>query len=301
MLIGYGNYQLSFSSIGSSPGGATNLTDPAALFDGQSGSGTSFRWGGGTQNTSSYIQITFSVSSPMDATAPLGVAGLINVQGLPAGTLVRIGTTLANSVAQRLTVGFRGELGAWVIPTTAIAGNAVSIWIYNDVNGVASIAPSATFAIGEIFVGRLTSIPTLRNPAPGEGMTDPTAWVANDGLQFHPTMRKAVRVVSGTLGKFSLIDAHIGGTLGMIKSGGNPNGKISVRNLSAMLATSSVCAVCNFPHDDVSTHSKSADGYLFDAEAIQQTMMLARPTQLGDVLMTDDPLFTQQVRYGEAT
>ena len=79
MLIGYGNYQLAFSSISASPAGADILTDPSALFDGRSGSGSSFRWGGSPQNTSSYVQMRISIASPLDAVAPVGVVGIVNV------------------------------------------------------------------------------------------------------------------------------------------------------------------------------------------------------------------------------
>lgn len=301
MLIGYGNYQLTFSSISASPAGADILTDPLALFDGRSGSGSSFRWGGSPQTTASYVQMRISIASPLDAVAPIGVVGIVNVQGLPAGTLIRIGTSanIADSIPQRLTVGFRGELSAWFIPTAAMAGNVLNIWFVNDVNGVAGVLPSTVFASGEIFAGRLTSVPTLRKPGLSEGMSDSTGWSTTDGGQFHALMRKVAREVSNTVGLFTPADAKVSAR-SRIKSGGNPDGTICMRDLAGMIATSPVIAVCDMPHTGIPAPIRSAAGYKFDPVVIQSTMMLARPTQIGELALTHDPYFSQPLRFGEA-
>lgn len=298
MLIGYGNYRLAVTISGSAPGAAF-LTDPANMVDGRTGTVTSCRWPGGTQTTASFVRLTISVASPYESIPALGVSGLINVIGLPAGTLVRIGPSLPVAVSQRLTPGFRDELSAWVIPTSATTGTTTSIWIYNDVNGVASIPASASFAIGDVFVGRLVGLPTLLQGSPGGGMIDPTTRSISYGAQFNPRMRKVVRTQSATLGKFSGADAI--GPYSSILDGGNPSQPISVRNLAARIAASPVVAFCAEPHDMQSPTLVSPGGYRFSPAVIQQSMMLAWPSQIGDVLMTDPPLYTWPLRFTEAT
>lgn len=202
MLIAYGNYGLSFA-ISSSPTGASFLTDSSNMGDGRSGTVTGVQWPAGAMTTASYIQIAVTVSSPLDTVAALGVMGIVNVIGLPAGTLTRIGMNTPTRIDQRLTKGFRDELSAWVIPTSAQSSNTFSVWIFNDVNGSASIASSSTFAIGEIFAGRLTSIPTLLEGSPGGGIIDPNQRSATSGAQFYPLMRKPTRTSQATLGMFT--------------------------------------------------------------------------------------------------
>ena len=220
---------------------------------------------------------------------------------MPAGTLIRVGTSanIADSIPQRLTVGFRGELSAWFIPTAAMTGNVLNVWWINDVNGVASILPSTVFAAGEIFAGRLTSVPTLRKPGCADGMSDSTGWSATAGSQFHALMRKVAREVSGTVGLFTLADAKVSAR-SRIRSGGNPDSTICMRDLAGLIATSPVIAVCDVAHTVIPAPIRSAAGYKFDPTTIQSTMMLARPTQIGELAITHDPYFSQPLRFGEA-
>lgn len=300
MLIGYGRYTLSIS-ISSSPSGAAFLTSSDALTDGQTGSGTICRWGSGTQNTSSYVKLTCTITSPFGEASPaIGVAGLLNIQGLPEGTLVKAGTTDLIAVSQRLVAGARGELNSWWIPTTITHGTSWSFWIYNDVNGSADIAADTEFAIGELFISRLTSLPTLIK-TPGENLVDPLAGNYSSGTNRRRTIRKTVRQLFNTVGLFDINDAFGGASGSSIKSGGYPASNIDLKNLLIELADSNAFAACALPHSRNGIYSTSGDGYLFDPTLIQQTMMLVQPSQLGPIQPVDKGYFTATIRGDEAT
>jgi hypothetical protein len=82
--------------------------------------------------------------------------------------------------------------------------NTLSIWIYSDVNGGASIPAFALFAIGEIFVGRMTGLPLLLpKGSPGESFGDPTTTSTTSGSNKRPLMRKVLRSIAATLVPFT--------------------------------------------------------------------------------------------------
>jgi len=292
MLIGYGNLQLTFAVTGQSGSGAAFLTDSAALNDGRTGSGATLRWTNGTQSTADYVQITATLSSPLDATAAQGVVGVCNVQGLPEGTKLVIA-----GVEQRLVAGERLELNAWALPFAT--GNTCVIRIYNDVFGTSPIVAAAEFFIGEIFVGRVISLCTLLNSSPSSDLTDPTAFQRSAGGQLWQTMRKPYGLISGPMGLFTTAQAK-GGSASDLPDGGNPAGTIDIRTLRGLLATGSVCAVCDTPNAGQGAGS-SSNGIRFDQDFMQPNWYLARPTSVGQITMTKAPKWTWNPTFQEAT
>jgi hypothetical protein len=290
MLIGYGGYVLT-PAISSSGGGAAFLTSSAALTDARTGSATSCKWDTGTQTTATHVDIALTIADPLDTTAAIGVVGVANVQGLPAGTKLTF-----NGVTQRLVPGERGELGAWWLP--AITGNSGTISIFNDVNGSASISNGATFAIGEIFVGRVLSMPTLIG-SPGITLIDPTQFQRSSGGQLWQNMRNPWRQYAAQLGPFTTTNAK-GGSLSTIVSGSNPAGTIDVRTLRGLLSTTTVCAVCDTPSAGQGAGSV-AGGIRYDQNFMQPNWMIARPSQIGDILLSMPPLWTWNPIFMEAT
>lgn len=299
MLFIYGNYSVAWVVGGTGSPAPAATTSVAALSDGRSGAATAFIWGGGSQSTASYVQLTGTISDPLDATAPIGGVGVINVMGLPAGTLVDL---QAGTYTQRLVAGRRGNLSAWILPTATLNNNTITIRIYNNVNGVASIAALTEFAIGEIIVGRLCSWPLLiaGNP-PQEELMDPTQYERSDGGQLWQLMRKPFSQISGKLAYFNTVDA-MGGPLSSRSSGANPAGKIDARSFMYLLAVAPVCAVCAVPHEQSPLPTTvTAGGFLFDVNMIQQNFMLARPTQLQPIAMDQPPFWSWGGIFQEAT
>jgi hypothetical protein len=291
MLISYGNFGLSFT-IGGSATGAAFLTDPAALANGRTGDGTSMQWIGGAQTTASYVQISVAISSPLDTIAPQGAVGVANVQGLPVGTLVQIG-----SVLQRLTADARGQLNAWALPFGV--GNTRTIKIFNDVFGVASIPASQVFAIGEIFIGRLISLPTLVvSNNPSRTLVDPTANQRTSGGQLWQLMRKPYWSVSAQLGRFTRAQAK-GGLESNLPSGGNPAGVIDIQTLMMQLSTAPVCAICDAP-SAARELSTVQNGIRFDQDFMQAGWMCARPSNIGQLIEDASPYWSWSPAFEEA-
>lgn len=301
MLVLYGNYSIAWTSFGGSgtPAPVLVSSDMSGLSDGRSGSPTIFLWGGGTQTTGSYVELLGTITSPLDATAPIGGVGVINVSGLPAGTLVDI---QLGTYTQRLVASRRGELCSWMLPTAALNSNSIRVRIYNNVNGVTGIAALQVFAIGEIIVGRLTSVPTLLG-SPQEELVDPTAFQRSSGGQLYQYMRKPYSVIAAKLGGTLTTTDAVGGTLATIPSGGNPAGVLDLRTLWYYLATTPVCALCMTPHKgpNTSARTKTAGGFFFDVNMIQTGFMLARPISLQPVVMDQPPLWSSGIQAQEAT
>ncbi len=293
MLIGYGGYALTFAIGGSATGAA--WTAPAsgiALTDFRTGSVQGIRWISGTQNTSSYVEITVTIASPLDATAAQGVVGVANVS-LPEGTKLVIG-----GVTQRLVSGARGERSAWVLPFAT--GNTLVIRIYNDVNGVASIVASSEFSIGEIFVGRLMDLCTLMG-TPTSDITDPTAYQRTAGGQLYQLMRKPYGQVAATLGAFTTADVK-GKSASSLVSGANPAGVIDLQTLRYLLSTTNVCAVCDTETEgrgegasDVTTN-----GIRYNQTFMQTNWMIARPTNIGQFSQGRSPAWTWNPSFQES-
>lgn len=294
MLIGYGDYSMTFALGGSQSPDAAFLTSYTGLNDGRTGSGASATFTGGSQSTSVYAQLQVNVTSPLDATAPWGVIGVTNVHGLPEGTKLSFG-----GVTQRLTKGPRGELCAWWIPN-GVTGGTHYIFIYNDVNGFATISAQQPFFIGEVFVGRIISLPSLVGTSPPvSDAFDPTAHNSSSGGQDWQLMRKPRRIVSANLGYFSTADAK-GGSGSSVVSGANPAGVIDIQSLREILLTSSVCAVCDTPSAGEGAGTVT-NGIRYDQNFMQGNWMLARPRQLGQIPHSQPPKWSWPVSFMEAT
>lgn len=293
MLIGYGDYVLTFA-IGGSSTGAAFTAPPAgvALTDFRTGSVQGMQWIGGTQNTSSYVEITVTIASTLDATAAQGVVGVANVS-LPEGTRLVIG-----GVEQRLVAGVRGERSAWALPFAT--GNSLVIRIYNDVNGVASIPANYEFSIGEIFVGRVIDLCTLLG-SPTAELVDPTAYQRTAGGQLYQLMRKPYRQIAAQLGAFSTLDAK-GGPQSTLPDGGNPVGVIDIQTLRELLATANVCAVCDTPTRGQGLGSQTVtNGVRFDKDFCQTNWFVARPISAGQLSQNRGTRWTWNPSFQEAS
>lgn len=294
MLLGYGNYVCSAAITGQSGSGAAFLTDASALFNGRSGDGATLQWTNGTQNTSSYVEITVTMASPFGEASPRqGVAGFVNVQGLPFGIKTVIG-----GVTQRLAYGPRMELCAWAFPFAN--GTTLVMRIYNDAgSGSHPIVAAQTFAIGEIFVGRVVDIGTMifDNPNPERDPQDPTAFSRSSGGQLWQLLRKPWWSVTTPLGRFSVADAK-GGSTSSISDGGNPAGKIDIQTLAMLLSSTPVAAICDTPFGD--SYSIS-NGIAYDQDFMQGNWLLARPSQMPGPILDQAPLWSWKPQWMEAS
>jgi hypothetical protein len=291
MLISYGDYTLSFAITGQSGSGAAFLTPSSAMADGRTGTVTAIRWTDGTQNVSSYVDITVTIADPLAATARQGVAGVCNVS-MPVGTLLNIGGS-----TQRLVAGARGERSAWMLPATN--SNTLVIRIYNNVNGVASIVAASEFAIGEIFVGRVITLCTLASASPSAQIQDPTGYARSDGGQLWQLMRKPYRQVQGTLGRFTTTQAK-GGSASDIPAGDAAATTIDVQTLRERLATTQVIAVCDTPSAGQGAGTVQS-GIRYDQTFMQPNWMLARMTDAGNITLDQWPRWSWQPQFQEAT
>jgi hypothetical protein len=291
MLIGYvgKGHAMTFAIDGSSTG-ASFLTDSQAMCDGRDGLLCSMRWIDGGQTTSSYVKITVTIASTLDATAAIGVVGVSNVQGLPEGTILEV-----NGVEQGLTYNEKGELGAWWIAHTT--GNTQDIYVKNTDNSSSGtvIAAGGTFGIGEVFIGRLTYLPTLLTKNPSADLTDNTAAKTLNGGSDWPTFRKSKPHVSGTVGLFKTIDVS-GRDRSTIADGGNPAGTIDLRTFRRIIAEAAVCAVCDLPSAGQGDGSVS-NGIRFDQQFMQANWLLARPSPIGTISMSEPPRWTWPVSF----
>lgn len=292
MIIGYGGYTLTFAITGQSGSGAAFLTPSSNMADGRTGTVCALKWTDGTQNTSSYVDITVTISSPLDTVARQGVAGICNVIGLPEGIRVTIGGKV-----QDLVAGARGELSSWVLP--AANGNTMVIKINNNVSATSPIVAGQEFAIGEIFVGRAVSLCTLAQSSPSSDLNDPTAYSRSAGGQLWQLMRKPFRQVGATLGRFTTRQAK-GGAESDIPDGGNPADVIDIQTLRGLLATTAVCAVCDTPSAGQGDGSVQ-DGIRYDQDFMQTNWMLARPSTLGAITLDQWPKWSWPVQFQEAT
>jgi hypothetical protein len=200
------------------------------------------------------------------------------------------------SVEQRLTADARLQLNAWALPFAT--GNTLAIKIYNDVNGVASIAANHVFAIGEIFVGRIIRLPTMSNN-PARTLIDPTAYSRSAGGQLHQLMRTPYWQVNAQLGRFTRAQAK-GGASSDLPSGGNPSGVIDVQTLMMHLSTAPVCAICDLPFDTLA-HRTVTSGIFYDKDFMQANWMLARPSSIGQLVEDATPYLSWSPTFQEAT
>lgn len=295
MLLIYGGYQVAWAISGSAAGTAF-LTDPNYMNDGRSGAGTSMQWCSGTQTTASYTRLTGTLTSPF-ADCVQGGIGIVNVRGLPAGTKVTLGAQ-----STRLVAGRRGELNAWFLPPTVVNSTSMQLTFNNDVNGVPSILPSTQFYIGSIIVGRLASWPTLLSSPPQEEIIDPTQFQRSSGGQLWQLMRKPYSQITAKLGVIVTQNA-LGGALAANKSGGSiAPATMDARTLMYILSTTPVCAVCAVPHTGPNNAARilTAGGFPYDDTVMQQNFMLARPTAIQPIQMTDPPYWSFAAQFQEA-
>lgn len=295
MLLGYGGNSLAFG-ISASVGSAAFLTPSAALNDGRSGLITTFSFASGAAALTTYTSINVTITgSPLDAVPPWGIVALVNAQGLPLGTKCTF-----NGVTQRLVAGPRGELQAvWLLSGLTGLGPQ-SIRIYNDVNGIVGITPGATCGAGEVFVGRVMSLPTLAASQPSSDRIDTTATTITAGGQNWQLMRKPRRSIpSGRLGLFGTRDVS-GQAASSLVSGANPAGVIDLNTLIDFLATSRLAMVCYAPSAGGGAGTVTG-GLRYDTAYMQPNWLLARPLALGAAAMDQDPLWTWGPQWQEAT
>lgn len=292
MLLGYGGYTMSAAITGQSGSGAAFLTNAAALFDGRTGSGTSLKWTNGTQTTSSYVEITVTIASPFGEASPRqGIAGFMNVQGVPYNL-----KTIIGGITQRLRYGPRLELCAWAFPF-ANGTSLVTRLVNDDGTVTPPIAAAATVGIGEMFCGRLMSLPTLIYNSPSRAAQDPTAFQRSAGGQLWQLLRKPFWQAGASIGRFTNADAK-GGAASRLANGGNPAGVIDIQTLQMLLSTTAVCAICDTPHGD--TFSVSS-GIRYDQEYMQGNWLLARPSQIGALTYDQPPLWSWGPQFQEAS
>lgn len=293
MLLGYGGYTMTAAVTSQSGSGAAFLTSASALFDGRSGSGTVLQWTNGTQTTSSFVEITVTISAnPFGESSPRkGLAGFINVQGVPYNL-----KTIIGGVTQRLRYGPRGELCAWAFPFAN--GTTLAMRLVNDDGTVTPpIAPAQEIGIGELFCGRVMDLPTLIFNTPNRAPQDPTAFNRSAGGQLWQLMRKPWWQTGQTVGRFTIDDAK-GGAASSLADGGNPAGVIDVQTLMMLLSTTAVCAVCDTPHGDSITSSNGID---YDQDFMQGNWLLARPSQIGSLSDDQAPLWSWNPSFMEAS
>lgn len=284
MIFGYGNLSYTFG-IATNVGSAAYLTDSAAMASGRSGEGASIEFSTGTAATTQYTELTVTVTSPLDTSPPWGVVGLINVQGLPEGTKCTF-----NGVTQRLTRDAWGELSAWWMPSGVNGAGPNGIFIYNDQgSGAHTITPGAAFYVGQIFVGRVLSLPTLvYDSPPALDLQDPTAYQRSPGGQLRQLMRAPFDLTAAKVGRFTTSDVS-GGSLSSIVSGANPAGVIDLRTFRRLLSTTPVCAVCDLP----SAGQGDGSGTPRYSQAwITRNFMLARPMSVGQIAHDNAPLWS---------
>lgn len=283
MIIGYGNFTLTFAISGSGANNAAFLTSSANMNDGRIGLVCSMRWISGTQTTADYVDITITISDPLDATAAIGCLGVSNVVGLPEGLHLQVGSTV-----QALTMNGLGELQAWWLPATT--GNSIVLRIRNDNGTTHPVAASAVFGIGEIFVGRAIHLKSLVTGSgnPTAGLNDPTAFTRVDSGSLYQCMRKPWDTYQANLGSFTTAQAY-GGSASNLPSGGNPAGVIDIRRLRGILSTSALCALCDYPSSSFGGGTVQ-NGIRYDQSFMQPNWIIARPSDPGAITMDQPPL-----------
>lgn len=298
MLFIYGDYQVTWAVGGTGAPGPTALTDIAALNNGRTGAGCAFKWGGGTQTTASYVELIATIVAADQTTPRIGGVGLMNIRGLPAGTLVDVNL---GAFTQRTLVGRRGELNAWIMLTSALSTATLRIRIYNNVNGAPSIPALTQFYIGAAIIGKLASWPLLLESQPQEELFDPTQYQRSSGGQLWQMMRKPYSTITVKLGNFVTVSA-VGGTLSGVPSG-VAGVTIDARTFMYQLALSPYFAVCAFPHKGPGNlpTTKTADGFYYDATMCNLNFMLARPVQLQPLSLSQPPYWGWGGQFQEAT
>lgn len=240
-------------------------------------------------STASGTVSAIAVGSPFTkvgaTTSPISIGGVgvVNVVGLPVGTLTELFVDGVSFAQQKLRHGPLGEPGAWYLPQ--LTGKHIKVRIYNDVEGSASIAANSVFGIGEIFVGRVVYLPTMIKRTPGASLNDPTAFTTQEAGSVFASMRKPARLVSATLGTFSTNDVN-SSFYSSIDDGAG--GKISIRRLQEIFCAAQGMAVCDIPNSGQGAGTQRGK-LRYDQEFIQENFMLARIQNQGGTISMDQP------------
>lgn len=189
MLISYSRPEsISWSLAGT---GASFLTDAARLTNGRPESGTRVQWLSGAQTTSSRLDIR--ASWPQGSV--IRMCGLVGVT-LPTGTKIACSLrraadsgfdylTLETRVVRRLD----GARVAWFAFDATEESIGAEFAIFNDVNGVASIAADSVFDVGEAWIGQGAT--WCIRPQYESGRNDLSKMVKSIGGQPYPVRRRA--------------------------------------------------------------------------------------------------------------
>lgn len=290
MLFGYNPDYVLTASIGGSAGGAAFLapTDGSDLFDGRTGQVQSMQWISGAQNTSSYIELTITITSVIDSTKRIGVVGLCNCS-LPEGTKV-----VCESITQALITDSHGQRSVWFVPQAT--GGTFTIRIYNDVNGAATFPAGTVFSIGEIYVGRVMQLCTLGGSAAIRTPIDPTVVSVTSGGQHYAAQRNPSWQVSAQLGRFTTDQAKGLATSDIPDGAGRV---ICIQDLLMQLVTLDVFAICDTPVSPDLEGTVHGD-VKYDNNFMQGNWMLARIQTPGAVVYDQRPYWSWQPSFIEA-
>jgi hypothetical protein len=294
MIHAYGNYNCT-AAITSQHTNAAFVTPSsgANLFSGRTGAGQLCVWDTGTQSTATTVTITLTPTTAYESPAAWGFLGVFNIVGLPAGTKV-----VVNGVTQRLVAGVRGELNAMFLPQ--IKSATLTVTIFNDVNGAASIVSGTQFYIGQIYPGRAIALPMLLDGTqPSMTLNDPTAYNRASGLQLYQLMRKPYRSGVMQLGRFTVLQAR-GGASSTLANGDLSGGVCDVSFLRDQIVTKPVCAVCDIPSAGFGGNTSTVNGIKYDQSVMQNSWMLARPTDPGAITLDQPPYMVWNPSYQEA-
>jgi hypothetical protein len=217
MLIGFSMPAVQAVVLSGSPAGAALLGDTQdGLYDGFPAREARLQWmTGGGQTTASALRLSLRFAG---SAVQLRLAAVLGLR-LPIGTRVvaelytaHAGTLVA-SVDTRVVQLPGGATGAWFVwPASVGTALRFDLVIYNDVNGVASIAAGTVFEIGELIAMRAVSIDiqsdwTLDTVDPSDGD------ISRDSQRLLVT-RTPYRRLETALSAVTFAGAYAGGLTG---------------------------------------------------------------------------------------
>lgn len=248
------------------------------LYDGIPARVARVQWATTAGTTASWVALTltFTVASTIRVVGLLGVT-------LPVGTQVLAklvnGATVLGTVSQRLRALPPGEAtGAWLVFPAAIAGaTGLQVLIYNDVNGVASIAANTVFEVGELVAMSATD---LRLQADwGIELVDPSEADLTRDSQASVVDREPYRRFEGNLSAGSFDEVYSGGLAGQDWS-----------SLQAAIAADRRC---------VAIPRWTADGVTVDDDKVAATAVYGRGT-IGRFVHQGGDIFTATLAVQES-
>lgn len=271
--------------------GASIDTSAAALTNGRPTSLTSFTWLSGAQTTSSTLQLrgTWSGAITPRVVAVLGCS-------LPAGTNIRVtgsndgGSTWAVDLdpdvtgadEQRLTQLPSGARVAWFrLPAGITAIDGIQISLINDVDGVASIAASTEFTLGEVWVSDAAEYAIRRDIASGIVVPTPgeRSFIGGQGYAVEQLEYRRWQVSICPVSHDLALD----------------HASMDLDRLRYALSRRQRCAV--LPMRGAPGCGTAA---LDDASTIQRTAMFGWATDLGDIRMVENGnVYTMTMTFEE--